>query len=103
MLDWIKNYQFNNTLALYTYWIPLGVCVTVYIFRFVERYRDDLKKSEETYDVPTLTIGVIVGHLLLAITPAVNLFAMVFDCMGSILKWFGRVLDIPLVKKRRSL
>jgi hypothetical protein len=101
MIDWIKNYQFNGTLALYTYWVPLAVCLIVYAFRFVSAYREDVKKSSEPYYSPTLTIGAILGHILLAVTPAVNLFAMVFDCTASVFRWLGRVLDVPLVRKRK--
>lgn len=102
MIEWIKNYQFNGTLALFTYWVPLAVCLIVYAFRFVETYREDVKKSAESYYVPTLTIGAILGHILLAVVPAVNLFAMVFDCTASVFRWLGRVLDVPLVRKRKS-
>ncbi|MFA5262375.1 MAG: hypothetical protein WC378_01020 [Opitutaceae bacterium] len=100
MIDWIKNYQFNNLLALYTYWVPLAVCLTVYACRFVRAYREDVKKSAEDYYHPTLTVGAIFGHVLLAVVPAVNLFTMVFDCMGSVFRWLGEVFDIPLVRKK---
>lgn len=102
MIEWIKNYQFNGTLALFTYWVPLAVCLIVYAFRFVESYRDDVKNSTESYYRPTLTIGAILGHILLAVVPAVNLFAMVFDCTASVFRWFGRVLDVPLVRKQKT-
>lgn len=100
MITWIKNYQFNNLLAIYTYWTPLIICMIVYSVRFVRNYRDDLKNSSKEYYHPSLTVGVIIGHLFLAATPAVNLFAMVFDCAGSIFRYFGRVFDMPLVRKK---
>ena len=102
MIEWIKNYQFNGTLALFTYWVPLAVCLLVYAFRFVECYREDVKKCAEKYYTPKVTIGAILGHILLAVVPAVNLFAMVFDCTASVFRWLGRVLDVPLVRKRKS-
>ncbi|EIQ01109.1 hypothetical protein OpiT1DRAFT_05677 [Opitutaceae bacterium TAV1] len=102
MIEWIKNCQVNGTLALLTYWMPLAVCSTVYTFRLVKKYGEDLKKSCESYYRPTLTVGMIVGHLLLATMPVVNLVAAVFDCSASVFCWFGRVLDIPVVRKRKS-
>lgn len=101
MIEWIKNYQFNGTLALYTYWIPLTVCLVVYAFRFVSTYRSDVKDCAKDHYHPSLTIGAILGHLMLAVVPAVNLFAMVFDCAASVFRWLGRVLDVPLVPKRK--
>lgn len=100
IINWIKSYEFTTLLALYTYWTPLVICLAVYACRFVRAYREDVKKSAETYYSPILTVGAILGHLFLAVTPAVNLFALVFDCAGSVFRWFGRVLDIPLVRKR---
>lgn len=102
MIEWVKTYQFNGTLALFTYWVPLAVCLIVYAFRAVEAYRHDLEASVEKYYVPTLTIGSILGHVLLAVVPAVNLFAMVFDCTASVFHWLGRVLNVPLVRRQET-
>ncbi len=102
MINWILNYQFNGTLALFTYWVPLAVCLIVYAFRFVRCYREDVQASKDKYYHPKVTIGAILGHILLAVVPAVNLFAMVFDCAASVFRWFGDVLDVPLVRKRES-
>lgn len=105
-IELVKILSINNVIAIYTYWIPLVVCLVVYLFRFLELYRADLEKSKNEYYYPTLTIGYIIGHLLLAITPIVNLFALVFDCFGSIFGYFrsfllflDKIFNIPLVPK----
>lgn len=105
-IDLVKKYEFNDTLSIYTYWIPLAVCLVVYLLRFLELYRTDLEESKKEYYYPKLTVGYIIGHLFLAIVPIINLFALVFDCFGSIfgyirsfLLFIDKVFDIPLVPK----
>ncbi len=100
MIEYVKSFEFNSLLALFVYWIPTAICVAVYLFRSIGLYKRDLKKCDEKYYSPQLTIGLIIGYTILAITPCVNLFAMVFDCLGSVFKWLGRFMDIPLVPKR---
>ena len=106
MIDSVKNYaasyEFISMLALFTYWIPMLICLSVYLFRFIGMYKADLKKCEDEYYTPTLTIGFIVWCLSISIIPAINLFAMTFDCASSVFKWLGTVLNIPLVRARPS-
>lgn len=101
MFEYIKSFEFTSTLALLVYWIPLFICAGVYFFRTISLYKTDLKKSDEMYYNPTLTIGLIVWFIVLTLTPCVNLLALVFDCAGSVFIWLGKVLDIPLVPKRK--
>jgi hypothetical protein len=102
MREYITSYEFVSMLALFTYWIPLAICLSVYFFRTIKLYRLDLSNCNDKFYTPTLTIGLIVWMFLLAITPAINLFALVFDCAGSVFKWLGKSLNIPLVKKQHS-
>lgn len=102
MFEYIKSYEFMSMLALFTYWMPAAICLAVYFFRFISLYKKDLKNCENEYYNPSLTIGLIVWLLICAITPAVNLLALVFDCASSVFKWLGTVLNIPLVKKKRA-
>ena len=103
MIESIKqyalSYEFISMLALFTYWIPLLVCATVYSLRFVGMYKRDLKGCKEKYYTPSLTIGVIVWYLVVTLAPAVNMLAMVFDCGSSVFEWLGKTLNIPLVRK----
>ena len=105
-LELLKILSINNVIAIYTYWIPLVVCLVVYLFRFLELYRTDLEESKKEYYYPKLTVGYILGHIFLAIAPIINLFALVFDCLGSIFGYLRslfffleKIFDIPLVPK----
>lgn len=100
--EWVTSYEFVSLLALYTYWIPLVVCVVVYTTRCGVLYRADLKECDEKYYRPGLTVGFIVWHILISVVPGVNLVAMVFDCAGSVFRWLGNVLDTPLVRGRNK-
>jgi len=104
MIDTIKNaatsYEFLSMLALFTFWVPLTICLTVYLFRFVAMYKKDLQMCSEMHYRPSLTLGKIVWYLSISIIPGINLFTLVFDCASSLFKWLGRVLDFPLVRAR---
>ena len=79
MNEYLKSFEFNSMLALFVYWIPLAICLSVYFFRTIKIYKQDLSQcTRERYD-PELTIGLIVWYLLISIIPAVNLFALVFE------------------------
>ncbi len=102
MLEYVKSFEFTSTIALFVYWMPLLICAIVYLFRTIRMYKEDLSKREEAkYYSPTLTVGLIVWMIILAITPCINLFALVFDCASSVFTWLGKVLDIPLVPKKQ--
>jgi hypothetical protein len=100
MIDYVKSYEFISLLALFTYWIPLAVCSTVYFFRIIKLYKRDLKMCDTSSYYPKLTIGVIVGYIFASLMPVINILAMVFDCLGSIFKFIGCTFDTPLVRKR---
>ncbi len=100
--EWVTSYQFVSLLALYTYWIPLSVCSVVYVMRCAAGYRADVKASSEKYYSPKLTVGYIVWHILISVIPGVNIFAMVFDCAGSVFRWLGEVMDVPLVRGKNK-
>lgn len=100
MIDYLTGFEFISFLALFVYWIPAAICISVYCIRFVAMYQNDLSKSKEEYYRPELTIGLIIWFIGCALIPGVNLFALVFDCASSVFKWLGSVLNIPLVPKR---
>lgn len=91
---------YANTMSLYSYWVPLFVCSVVYMFRIVNFYKFDLEQCTKSYYTPKLTISKIVWYIFLSTVPVVNLFAFVFDSLGSVLGWLTRVLDIPLVRSQ---
>jgi hypothetical protein len=101
MFDYVTSFEFMSMLALFVYWIPLAICVPVYLFRIIGLYKSDLGKSGDEYYKPDLTVGLIVWWAICSVTPAINLFALVFDCASSVFKWLGKFLDIPLVARKR--
>ena len=102
MIDYMMSFEFTSFLALWVYWIPLTICLTVYMFRTIALYQRDLDSCEKRHYRPELTIGVITWMFICAITPAVNLFALVFDCASSVFKWMSVVFDIALVPRRNT-
>ncbi len=103
MLDYVKSFEFTSTIALLVYWTPLAICLGVYFVKIVRMYREDVEKRDSgKFYTPRLTVGAILWMLLLTVTPAVNLFALVFDCMADVFKWLGAFLEIPLVRERKE-
>ena len=102
MIEYITSFEFTSMLALIIYWIPLLICATVYLTRTLLLYKADLKKCQDKFYTPTLTVGLIVWRVILTVTPCVNLLATVFDCSSSVFRWLGKFLDIPLVPKRSA-
>lgn len=98
MIEYVTSFEFTSFLAVFVYWIPALVCATVYLFRGINAYRTDLQNCTERFYHPKLTVGMIIWHLIVVVTPCINLLAMVFDCAGSVFKWLGRVFDFPLVR-----
>jgi len=104
------NY-WNTLFGLIFYWLPIVVVLQHYFRVFARMYKDDLKSREkyenspsvyEYYD-PDLTVGYILGRLLLSIIPVVNLvlaFYQGIQLVGDFLLFMNKILDIPLVPKR---
>ena len=102
MPDFITNYEFISMIAIFTYWGPMLICASVYLFRIIGMYRDDLEKCEDDSYRPDLTVGLILWCIGCTVIPVINLFAVVFDCASSVFKWLGKTFDMPLVRKRSS-
>ena len=129
MIDWIKNFEFNTAIAVWLYWVPLIICVIGYLIRTVQDYRKDLisrSKAEEELVAfkasatenpreyrrepdpyrPKLTEGRILGRVLAAGVPVVNLCAATCDIgppmFSRFFEMLGKTFDFPLVPPRRS-
>ena len=100
--DYAMSYEFVSMLALFTFWIPMSVCLTVYLFRFIGAYKRDLDKCQDEYYKPELTVGIVIWYLIISLMPCINLFALVFDCGSSVFKWLGDFFSVPLVRKRSN-
>lgn len=113
-MNWIieRTPEWNSWMALFLYWMPLALCTYGYSVEFVQKYRKELQSrakaeaDEKDYYFPSLTLGWIVGHVVLALMPIANMFAAVFDVapkvFGDLFEWIGKALDIPLVPKRKQ-
>lgn len=103
MIEYVKSFEFTSTVALLIYWTPMAICLGVYFVKIVRMYRADIQKRESRkYYSPTLTVGGILWMFLVSVTPGVNLFGLIFDCMADVFRWFGTVLEIPLVRGRKE-
>lgn len=111
MIDWVLNFRFNTPLALTLYWLPVAVCSVGYTIRCFKQYRKeiDMRAAHElsphnSYYLPRLTIGTLVGRLIVTFVPVANLVATIcdvgYEMLRGTLDWIGEALDIPLVPKR---
>lgn len=105
-LELFKQFTFTGQMGFWTYWLPLILCAIGYTGRtwvHANELRNPSDKWSYKYSNP-ITVGTIIGRILLTVTPCVNVIALVFglsyDMLGSIFKWVGTVLEFELVKKR---
>lgn len=98
MIEFITSIDFSNKFTLLAYFVLLAICSITYLTRSIGLYKQDLIDCQKSHYRPSLTIGKLVGYIFLSVTPCINIFALVFDCLGSVLKMIGRTLDIPFVR-----
>ena len=106
MIDYIYNFEWNGLLAIVLYWVPASLCAYGYTVRTWREYQSDLRDRHKDYYLPTLTVGVVLGRVLVTITPLLNLWAVVVDVgpqvFRSFFKWIGDILNIPLVPRKKD-
>lgn len=93
------------------YWIPVALCAVGYTVRTAKEIKRDLNDrrqsdlSPHAYYYPSVTVGTIVGRLLLTVTPLINIAAFVSDLgLGMISRTYElacKAFDRPLVPSRR--
>jgi hypothetical protein len=103
--------DFTHTHQFYFYWLPAILCIFGYLRQIQEEYHKDVASRDE-YEkcdnknkayYPTLTVGKIVGRVVVSIIPLVNIWKGVyflFRIGKDIIDIFDTWLNIPLVKKR---
>lgn len=114
-MSWIIEHlpEWNSWIALLLYWLPMALCAYGYLLRTIYKFRRDRaqRDAEESgqrnaYYFPSLTVGTIVGYVALSVWPVANLFSAIFDVAPGLFRrffeWCGRVLDVPLVPKRKQ-
>jgi hypothetical protein len=94
-------------MGFWTYWLPMILCFIGYTGRTwyqIQELRRVKTKEYEYLRASPLTVGTLLGRLLLSVTPIVNIIALVFglsyDMMNKAGTWIGNVLSFELVKKR---
>jgi hypothetical protein len=103
--------EWNSWIALLLYWLPLSLCAWGYTVRTVVKIRKDRERragnDTHRYYIPDITVGTLVGYLVLTVTPVANLFASIFDVAPKLFASFFRfcetVLDMPLVPNRKKV
>lgn len=113
-MNWLTEllaFNLTNLLGLYLYWFPVGICLVGYTVRTVLLVKEDLKKRREAAlpggcYIPGVTVGSILGMVLISWIPLVNLLAAAFDLtpkfVPKLCDWFRDLLDIPLVPRRKK-
>ena len=102
MFDWIMAFKFNSLLALFVYWLPLGLCAYGYTVRTWKNYQADVKaRSDKGYYRPTDKLGDLIGRGVISIIPVGNVMAACFDVAPEVFgDWFrllGEIFDQPIV------
>lgn len=102
--------EWNSWIALLLYWLPLAMCAYGYTIRSILKVRRDLEWRRDAeaegkkFYYPTITVGSLIGYVLISIVPIANLFSAIFDVSPKVFRSFfnfcGRVLDMPLVPKK---
>lgn len=101
LINFITSFDWHSRTALFFYWIPVVLCVVGFLFDFREMYKSDLDNYQSNYYVPKLTVGAIVGRMVLSFVPICNFIASIrhaFCLIHNILSTFAEWLDIPIIK-----
>lgn len=111
MIDYILAIEYNSTIVLVAYWLPLLVCLVGYLCKTWKQYREEVARSIECQQrnigyITNLTIGVIVSRVFATILPGLNVIAVAFDIgwpmLYTVVRFITNILDIPLVKPHKS-
>jgi len=67
--------KFISMVGLFSYWLPVVICVARNVFKFNFMYKLDVKLSKEGEYKPSLTVGFIIFRLMVSLMPFINTFA----------------------------
>lgn len=95
-----------SLLGFLLYWVPAAICAVGYTLRTWKNYQKDVYNlANKSPYFPTDTVGNVLGRVAATLCPVINLFAVVFDlgpkALRNFFKYFGNVLDRPLVPRRK--
>lgn len=94
-------------MGFWTYWLPMILCFVGYTGRTWYQIKELRRGRTDKYEyrhLDSITVGTILGRVLLSVTPIVNIIALVFglsyDMMNKVGSWISNILSFELVKKR---
>jgi hypothetical protein len=107
MFDFILSFQFNSTLGIFLYWVPLAFCIVYSIFAISRDVKDDFKhRDSESYYKEQVTIGMIIARILNSTIPGWNLLYAIFHTapalLGRSFHFIADILDFPLIPRREK-
>lgn len=123
-INFVTAFQYNSIMGILLYWVPLVLCIAGSTFEVKRRFLLDIsernaerakyeRQLEEVqsgarftatnYYSPSITVGSILGMILLSIIPVINIFRAVFEHAPTLIKQIfdvvEKLFDIPLVPK----
>lgn len=103
ILNFITSFDWHSSTAIIFYWVPVVLCVVGFLFDFREMYKIDLNNYQAEYYIPKLTVGAIVGRMVLSFVPICNFIASIrhaFTLITDIIATFSEWLNIPLIRHK---
>lgn len=98
--------KYNSLIAVFLYWLPLGLSLMICIIDSYISYRQDLisrsidhKNNTNDYK-PRTTVGGIVGEVIMALIPGVNIWIALTRAVPKLFDVISKALNIPLVPKK---
>jgi hypothetical protein len=101
MIEHITHLWLNPYIAVGLYWIPLIASLIRGGHKVITQYFSELKQYKialdtNKYFTPRLSIGTIVGDILIAVIPVVNIFVTIFSFLPGLISRTFNVLDTLL-------
>ncbi len=98
--------SFNTWMSIGLYWLPMALALVYSVWSFIEEYACDMKNRNDKYYTPSLTVGTILGRLVLSVLPYFNIpyavfraFPKLFESMATIIEG---ICNIPLVPPKKE-
>lgn len=72
--------MYSTTTLIWGYYLPMVLCLVGYGYQILSRLKKDItgRKTEKYYS-PDVTIGSVIGKIIVSICPLVNILAFVID------------------------
>lgn len=108
MIDFVKNLwnnPINPYLVVFGYWLPVVTSLVYWSFEITKKYINEQKAYTDAVKnghlfISELTIGHIVGMVIVSFIPMVNAFVMLFrflpTIIGKIYSVCDRIFNIKL-------